>query len=143
MLSVTVVYSLFLYTIQCYENKPNPFVEYAHTKTLIHLEWKSVLEINFWKQIMFSITVYLNNELHCEYKFFCHDATKNEKLKLTTFSGNFCPGKYFTFSWVSLMISVNFLPLMISSYTYMVTRSSKLGKLLALAPTIFAIADPL
>lgn len=41
------------------------------------------------------------------------------------------------------MISVNFLPSISSSYTYMVTRSSKLSKRAAFAPTIFAIADPL
>lgn len=62
---------------------------------------------------------------------------------LTTLAGNLCPGKYFTFSCVSLMISVNFLPSICSSNTYMVTRSSKFGKRAAFAPTIFAIAEPL
>lgn len=62
---------------------------------------------------------------------------------LTTFGGSLCPGKYFTFSWVSLMISVSFLPSIFSSYTYIVTRSLKLSKRCAFAPTIFAIAEPL
>lgn len=65
------------------------------------------------------------------------------KFVLTTFGGNFFPGKYLTFSCVSLMISVNFLPSMSSSNTYMVTRSSKFERRAALTPTILAIADPL
>lgn len=62
---------------------------------------------------------------------------------LTTFGGNLCPGKNFTFSCVSLMISVSFLPLISSSNTYIVTRSLKLSKRFAFAPTIFAMAEPL
>lgn len=64
-------------------------------------------------------------------------------LKLTTFSGNLCPGKYFTFSCVWFMISVSFLPSIISSNTYIVTRSLKFSKRAAFAPTIFAMAEPL
>ena len=64
-------------------------------------------------------------------------------IELTTFAGNLCPGRYFTLTCVSLMISVSFLPSIISSNTYIVTRSSKCGKRAALAPTIFAIAEPL
>lgn len=62
---------------------------------------------------------------------------------LTTFSGNLCPGKYLIFSCVSLIVSVNFLPFRTSSNTYIVTRSSNSGNLLALTPTILAIAEPL
>lgn len=43
---------------------------------------------------------------------------------LTTFSGNLWPGRYFTFSCVVLIISVSFLPSIISSNTYIVTRSA-------------------
>lgn len=62
---------------------------------------------------------------------------------LTTFAGNLCPGRYLTFSCVSLMISVSFLPSIISSNTYIVTRSSYCGKFLAFTPTILAMAEPL
>lgn len=71
--------------------------------------------------------------LRCMYQF----------VILTTFSGNLCPGRYLTFSCVSLIISVNFLPFIISSNTYIVTRSSKFDKRFAFTPTILAIADPL
>uniref|UniRef100_A0A182LZI4 RNase NYN domain-containing protein n=1 Tax=Anopheles culicifacies TaxID=139723 RepID=A0A182LZI4_9DIPT len=59
------------------------------------------------------------------------------------FSGSLCPGRYLTFSCVVLMISVSFLPSIISSYTYIVTRSSNVDNRLALTPTILAMADPL
>lgn len=65
------------------------------------------------------------------------------KGKLTTLGGSLWPGRYLTFSCVSLMISVNFLPSIISSYTHIVTLSSKFGSLAAFLPTIFAIAEPL
>lgn len=68
---------------------------------------------------------------------------KTIKKQLTTLAGNFFPGKYLTFSCVSLIISVNFLPSINSSNTYIVTRSSKFDKRAAFAPTIFAIAEPL
>uniref|UniRef100_A0A182WIL0 RNase NYN domain-containing protein n=1 Tax=Anopheles minimus TaxID=112268 RepID=A0A182WIL0_9DIPT len=59
------------------------------------------------------------------------------------FSGSLCPGRYLTFSCVVLMISVSFLPSIISSYTYIVTRSSNVDNRFALTPTILAMADPL
>lgn len=79
------------------------------------------------------------------YHFFLHDKIINYLiLKMhTTFAGSLCPGKYLTFSCVSLIISVSFLPSIISSYTHMVTVSSKFGNRAALRPTIFAIAEPL
>lgn len=63
---------------------------------------------------------------------------------LATFSGILCPGRYLTFSWIVLIMLVNFSLLMISSYTYIVTRvSNMLLYFMTFAPTIFAIAEPL
>ena len=60
------------------------------------------------------------------------------------FSGSLCPGKYLTFSCLVLMISVSFCPSIISSYTYMSTRSTQRdGLFLTLLPIIFAITEPL
>lgn len=73
--------------------------------------------------------------------FFTYMIAKHTKL--TTLAGILCPGKYLTFSWSWLMISVSFLPSTISSYTYIVTTLSNWSNLLALDPTIFAIAEPL
>ena len=64
--------------------------------------------------------------------------------QLTTFSGSLCPGKYLTFSCLVLMISVSFCPSIISSYTYMSTRSTQRdGLFFTLLPIIFAITEPL
>lgn len=64
-------------------------------------------------------------------------------LRLTTLGGSLCPGRYFTFSWSVLMISVSLRPFTISSKTHMFTVVSNLSYLAALAPTILAMAEPL
>ena len=61
----------------------------------------------------------------------------------TTFSGSFRPGRYLTFSWVVLMISVSFFLSTISSNTHMLTvGSNMLGLAAALAPTSRDMAEP-
>lgn len=62
---------------------------------------------------------------------------------LTTFSGSLCPGRYFTFSWSLLMMSVNFLPLTVSSKTHILTVEANFCRFFTLFPMIFATADPL
>ena len=63
---------------------------------------------------------------------------------LTTFSGNMCLGRYFTFSCVSLMISVNLRPSISSSKTHIETCVSNCSLCLTtLCPMILAMADPL
>ena len=62
---------------------------------------------------------------------------------LTTLGGSLWPGRYFTFSWSVLMISVSLRLLIISSNTHMFTVVSNLSYLAALAPTILAMAEPL
>lgn len=63
---------------------------------------------------------------------------------LTTFSGSLWLGKYFTFSCVSLIISVSFRPLIISSKTHMDTWLSNWPLCFTtLWPMIFAMVDPL
>lgn len=64
-------------------------------------------------------------------------------LGLTTLGGSLCPGRYLTFSFCVLMISVSFLPPTSSSNTHMVTRGSKRASWAALPPTILAMAEPL
>ena len=62
----------------------------------------------------------------------------------TTLSGSLWPGKYLTFSCFVLMISVSFRPSIISSYTYISTRSThRAGLFFTLLPMILAITDPL
>lgn len=60
-----------------------------------------------------------------------------------TLVGSLCPGRYLTFSCSVLMISVNLRPLMISSYTYILTSFSKWSNFFTFSPTILAIVDPL
>lgn len=63
---------------------------------------------------------------------------------LTTFSGSLWLGKYFTFSWVSLIISVNFFPSISSSKTHIETWVSNCSLCLTtLCPMILAMAEPL
>lgn len=62
---------------------------------------------------------------------------------LTTLLGSLCPGRYFTFSWSVLIISVSLRPFTISSNTHIFTTLSNLELTAALAPTIFAMAEPL
>lgn len=64
-------------------------------------------------------------------------------VALTTLGGSLWPGRYFTFSWSVLMISVSLRPLTVSSNTHMFTVVSNLSYLAALAPTILAMAEPL
>lgn len=65
------------------------------------------------------------------------------KGRLTTLDGSLCPGRYFTFSWSVLMISVSFRSFTISSNTHMLTVLSNLALRAALLPTILAMAEPL
>ena len=60
----------------------------------------------------------------------------------TMFSVNLMPGRYLTFSWSVLMISVRFLPSTCSSYTHILTSSSNSSRSRTLRPMIFAIAEP-
>lgn len=60
----------------------------------------------------------------------------------TTLGGSRVLGRYFTFTWVVLMISVSFSPLICSSYTHMLTVSSRMGCTAALSPTTRAMAEP-
>jgi len=62
---------------------------------------------------------------------------------LTTLGGSLWPGRYLTFSWSVLMMSVSFLPSITSSNTHMFTVVSKPSYCAAFAPTILAMADPL
>ncbi|MEQ2194709.1 hypothetical protein XENOCAPTIV_001869 [Xenoophorus captivus] len=50
----------------------------------------------------------------------------NQQL-LTTLVGSLCPGRYFTFSWLVLIISVSLRPFTISSKTHIFTVLSNLG----------------
>lgn len=68
---------------------------------------------------------------------------KSDVLMLTTLGGSLWPGRYLTFSWSVLMISVSLRPSTISSNTHMLTVVSNLSYLAALAPTILAMAEPL
>lgn len=61
----------------------------------------------------------------------------------TTLGGSLCPGRYLTFSWSVLMISVSLRPFTVSSNTHMLTVFSKVEWRAALAPTILAMAEPL
>mmetsp|Transcript_78288 Transcript_78288/g.217432 ORF Transcript_78288/g.217432 Transcript_78288/m.217432 type:complete len:216 (-) Transcript_78288:1423-2070(-) len=60
----------------------------------------------------------------------------------TMFDGSSNPGRYFTFSWVVLMISVNGFPSTISSWTHILTVFSKSGCLRAFCAMIRAMAVP-
>lgn len=62
---------------------------------------------------------------------------------LTTLGGSLWPGRYLTFSWSVLMMSVSLRPFTISSNTHMLTVVSNWSYLAALAPTILAMAEPL
>lgn len=68
---------------------------------------------------------------------------RKSAVRLTTLGGNLWPGRYFTFSWSVLMISVSLRPFTVSSNTHMFTVVSNLSYLAALAPTILAMAEPL
>ena len=52
------------------------------------------------------------------------------------------PGRYLTFSWSVLMISVSFRPSTSSSKTHIRTSSANSSRSLALAPTIRQMAEP-
>lgn len=76
-------------------------------------------------------------------KFLCTIHEKVNPAGLTTLAGSLCPGRYFTFSWVVLIISVSFFPFTISSNTHILTVLSNFGFWATLAPTILAMAEPL
>merc|ERR1719454_2044469 len=60
----------------------------------------------------------------------------------TTFLVNLAPLRYFTFSFVSLMIPVSGLPSIISSCTYILTSSSKMSCRVAFLPRMRTRALP-
>lgn len=65
------------------------------------------------------------------------------KCFFTTFAGSLWPGRYFTFSWSVLIISVSLRPFTVSSNTHIFTVLSNFAFCAALAPTILAMAEPL
>lgn len=73
----------------------------------------------------------------------CERTQNADRFVLTTFGGSLWPGRYLTFSWSVLMISVSLRPSTVSSNTHMLTVVSNLSYLAALAPTILAMAEPL
>mmetsp|Transcript_25787 Transcript_25787/g.59365 ORF Transcript_25787/g.59365 Transcript_25787/m.59365 type:complete len:235 (+) Transcript_25787:676-1380(+) len=60
----------------------------------------------------------------------------------TTLSGMAWPGRYFTFSWSWLMMSVRFRPSTSSSWTHMSTRVAHRSCWAAFRPSMMAIVDP-
>ena len=72
-----------------------------------------------------------------------HRVSLTVRVLLTTLDGSLCPGRYFTFSWSVLIISVSLRSLTISSNTHILTVLSNFVLVAALLPMILAMAEPL